>query len=41
MEVEESDDENEEQERAIYARSVEEVSCGNEEDEVDGRGICP
>jgi hypothetical protein len=36
VEVEERDDEDEEEERAVYARPVEEVCRGDEEDEIDG-----
>lgn len=41
MEVEEGDNEDGEEEGAVDTRSVEEVGGGDEEDEVDGRGVCP
>jgi hypothetical protein len=40
VEVEERDDEDEEEEGTVYAGSVQEVAGGDEEDEVDGRGVC-
>jgi len=39
VKVEERDDEDEEEERAVYARPVEEICGGDEEDEVDGRCV--
>lgn len=41
MKVEERNDEYEEEERAVDAWPVEEVGRRDEEDEVDGGGICP
>jgi hypothetical protein len=40
VEVEERDDEDGEQQRAVDARPVEYVGSGDEEDEVDGGGVC-
>jgi hypothetical protein len=39
LEVEQGDDEDGEEEGAVDAGSVEEVGCGNKEDEVDGRSV--
>lgn len=40
VEVEERDDEDGEEEAAIHAWPVQEVGGRDEEDEIDGRGIC-
>jgi hypothetical protein len=40
MEVEEGDDEDGEEERAVDAWSVEEVGGRDEQDEVDRRSVC-
>jgi len=40
VEVEERDDEDGEQQGAVDARPVEDVGSGNEENEVDRRGVC-
>lgn len=41
MEVKEGYDEDGEKQRAVDARSVEEVGGGDEEDQVDWRCVCP
>jgi hypothetical protein len=41
LEVEQGNYEDKEEQRTVYAGSVQEVGGGDEEDEVDGRGMGP